>query len=149
MPIALADLLNERQISLQLNAGEQAGALREIVQLLAANGKIDAPGKFLEELTVREQASPSTVENGVVFPHLRTELVDEIVIGIGRSRKGVPFDGATANLIFVIGVPQRFASEYLVVVGALARLLRDSGVRNTLLSARTSAQFIRALRPIA
>lgn len=149
MPIALTDLLKERQVALRLNAGEQAGALREIVQLLAANGKIHHPEEFLKELVAREQARPSAVENGVVFPHLRTDLVDEIVVGAGRSSSGVLFDGATANLIFIIGVPQRFANEYLVVVGALARLMRDATVRNALLAAKTSAQFIKTLREIA
>jgi mannitol/fructose-specific phosphotransferase system IIA component (Ntr-type) len=149
MPIALSDLLNERQIALRLNAREQSDALRELVHLLAANGKIDNADKFLEELTAREQARPSVVEHGVAFPHLRTDLVDEIVLGIGRSKAGVRFAGGeTANLIFLIGVPQRMASEYLICVGALARLLQDETVRAALMRARTSTEFIDVLNKV-
>jgi mannitol/fructose-specific phosphotransferase system IIA component (Ntr-type) len=150
MPVALTDLLDERQVALGLRATEKSAALREISQLLSAHGKIDDVAGFLQELNIREQARPSIVENGVVFPHLRTDLVDEIVIGIGRSKPGVPFgNGETANLIFLIAVPQRFANEYLIVVGALARLLREESIRQELLRAKSSAQFVQVLQKAA
>src|ERR1700733_7829621 len=99
MPVALTELLSERQIALRLSGRDQAATLREIVQLLAANGKIEDAEKFLKELLAREQARPSTVENSVVFPHLRGDSIDELILGIGRSKEGIPFNGATAHLI--------------------------------------------------
>ncbi len=91
MAIALADLLDEKQVILRLRSRKPANALREIVQLLAKNGKIDQPVKFLEQVLAREQVHPSAVEHGVSFPHARTDLVDQIILGIGRSRTGIPF----------------------------------------------------------
>ena len=146
MVIALADLLDEKDVVLQLRARKQANALREIVQLLAANGKIDHPEKFLDTVLAREQANPSTVEHGVAFPHARTDLVDQIVLGIGRSRAGVPFGkGQRARLIFVIGVPQRLINDYLICVGTLARLVKDDVTRAALLYAKTPRQLLDAL----
>lgn len=148
MAIALADLLDEKNVALQLRPRNQANALREIVQLLAANGKIDHPEEFLDAVLAREQANPSVVEHGVAFPHARTDLVDRIVLGIGRSRAGVPFSkGQRARLIFVIGVPQRLINDYLICVGTLARLVKDDVTRATLLHAKTSRQFLDALTP--
>ena len=146
MAIALADLLDEKQISLQLRARKQENALRDIVQLLAANGKIDNPEKFLEQVLAREQTHPSMVEHGVVFPHARTDLVKEIVLGIGRSRGGVPFaEGKRAHLLFVIGVPQQFVNDYLICLGTLARILQNDLTRAALLQAETPRQFLDAL----
>src|ERR1700730_230193 len=146
MAIALADLLDEKDVALQLRARKQANALREIVQLLAANGKIDHPEKFLEAVLAREQANPSAVQHGVAFPHVRTDLVDRIVLGIGRSRAGALFGkGQRARLIFVIGVPQRLINDYLICVGALARLVKDDVTRAALLHAKTPRQFLGAL----
>ncbi|MFZ3377084.1 MAG: PTS sugar transporter subunit IIA [Chthoniobacterales bacterium] len=148
MAIALADLLDEKNVALQLRPRNQANALREIVQLLTANGQIDHPEKFLDAVLAREQANPSVVEHGVAFPHARTDLVDRIVLGIGRSRAGVPFGkGQRARLIFVIGVPQRLINDYLICVGTLARLVKDDVARATLLHAKTSRQFLDALTP--
>src|SRR5881409_4075209 len=147
MAIALPELLDEKQVILQLRSRKLPNALREIIQLLAQNGKICDAQKFLDQVLAREQAQPSAVENGVAFPHARTDLVDEIVVGIGRSRAGIPFghNGVRARLIFVIGVPERLVNDYLVCVGTLVRLVRDDATRSVLLNAETPREFIDAL----
>ena len=147
MAIALADLLDEKQVILRLRTRKPANAVREIIQLLVANGKIDDADEFLEQVLAREQVHPSAVENGVVFPHARTDLVDQIILGIGRSRAGIPFgkNGVRARLIFVIGVPQQLVNDYLICVGTLARLVRDDAIHSTLLGAETAREFLDAL----
>ena len=147
MAIVLSDLLDERQVALRLRSRKLPNALREIVQLLAQNRKINDAERFLEQVLAREQAHPSIVENGVAFPHARTDLVDEIVIGIGRSRAGIPIgtDQQRARLIFVIGVPERLVNDYLICVGTLARLVRDDAIRWALLHVETPREFIDAL----
>ena len=150
MPIAPADLLHEQQVILRLRSRKPANAIREIVDVLASDisgRKIDKPEAFLEQVLAREQTHPSVVENGVVFPHARTDLVDEIVIGVGRSRAGISFGEYQhrAHLIFVIGVPERLLSDYLVCVGTLARLVKDQTIRSRLLNAETPHEFIEAL----
>ena len=147
MAIALADLLDEKHVILRLRSRKPANALREIVQLLASNGKIDQPEKFLAQVLAREQAHPSVTEHAVVFPHARTDLVNEIILGIGRSRAGIPFgkNSARARLIFVIGVPQQLVNDYLICVGTLARLVKDDPTRSILLRAETPREFLDAL----
>jgi nitrogen PTS system EIIA component len=150
MPIALADLLTEQQVILRLRSRKPANAIREIVDVLASDisgRKIAKPEALLEQVFARERTHPSVVENGVVFPHARTDLVDEIVIGVGRSRAGIPFgeNQQRAHLIFVIGVPERLLSDYLVCVGTLARLVKDETVRSRLLKAEAPREFIEAL----
>ena len=146
MAISLADLLDEKDVLLQVRAWKPANALRQIVQLLAANGKIREPKRFLEAVLAREQVNPSAVENGVAFPHARTDFVNEIVLGVGRSRTGIAFcEGKRAHLIFVIGVPQRLVNDYLICLGTLARILQDDLTRAALLQAETPREFVRLL----
>jgi mannitol/fructose-specific phosphotransferase system IIA component (Ntr-type) len=147
MAITLTDLLDEKQVILGLRSRKVPNALREIIELLAQTGKIGNPRAFLEKVLAREEAHPSVVENGAAFPHARTDLVDEIVVGIGRSRAGIPFahNGARAQLIFVIGVPDRLVNDYLICVGTLVRLVRDEAIRSALLHAQTSPELIAAL----
>ena len=147
MPIALTDLLDEREVILRLRSRKPANAIREIVQVLAETGRITSPDVFLQQVLAREQTHPSVVENGVAFPHVRTDLVDEIVVGVGRSRAGIPFgeNQQRAHLIFVIGVPERLLSDYLICVGTLARLVKDDSKRSRLLNAETPREFVDAL----
>ena len=69
------------------------------------------------------------------------------MIGVGRSRGGIPFgeNRERAHLIFVIGVPERLLSDYLVCVGTLARLVMNETIRSRLLNAETPHEFIEAL----
>jgi mannitol/fructose-specific phosphotransferase system IIA component (Ntr-type) len=150
MPIALTDLLTEQHVILRLRSRKPANAIREIVDVLASNiggRKIAKPEAFLERVLARERTHPSVVENGVAFPHARTDLVDEIVVGVGRSRAGISFDEnqQRAHLIFVIGVPERLLSDYLVCVGTIARLVKAEATRSRLLNAKTPHEFLEAI----
>jgi mannitol/fructose-specific phosphotransferase system IIA component (Ntr-type) len=147
MAISLTDLLDEKQVILGLRSRKVPNALREIIDLLAQSGKIDNSEAFFEKVLAREQVHPSVVENSSVFPHARTDLVDEIVVGIGRSRAGIRFgqNGVRARLIFVIGVPERLVNDYLICVGTLVRLVRNDTTRSALLHARTAREVIDAL----
>ena len=147
MSIALADLVDPKQIALNLRAQTQIDATREIVDLLVAAGKIDNADGFLEQLQARERTNSTYAADGIAFPHARTKLVKEIVVGIGRSETGIPWTdkGEIAHLIFLIAVPERLISDYLVVVGAIARTTKDRPLRTLLLHAENADEFTATL----
>jgi mannitol/fructose-specific phosphotransferase system IIA component (Ntr-type) len=147
MSIALIDLIQPDQIRLSLQGQTQADVLREIVDLLAKTGKIDNAERFLEKLLAREKINSTYAADGVAFPHARTRLVNQIVVGVGRSEIGIPWttEGETAHLIFLIAVPERLISDYLVVVGSIARITRDSPLRTLLLHAENVEDFVATL----
>ena len=151
MAIALADILDERHIAFQLKSRRQANALREIIGLLEKTGSVLQPAEFLAQVIAREKVNSTLIENGVAFPHARTALVDQIALAVGRSRAGIPWNdkGERARLIFVVAVPQRLVNDYLVLVGALARITHTEQQREALLAAVTPAEFIETLRSAA
>jgi mannitol/fructose-specific phosphotransferase system IIA component (Ntr-type) len=147
MAIALADLLDKKQIALNLQAHTQDEAKREIIQLLAANDKIDNPEKFLEQVCARERTNSTYADDGVAFPHARTDLLDEFVLGIGRSEAGIPWTGKgeQAHLIFLIGVPEKLVTDYLIVIGTIARVTKDRTLRTLLRHAENVDEFIETM----
>jgi mannitol/fructose-specific phosphotransferase system IIA component (Ntr-type) len=148
MALSLADLVHAKYVDLDLRTRTRETALRKLVRLLAEDRQLTDPDAFLEHVLARERSNPSAVVNGVVFPHARTELVEKIVLAVGRSRGGIPFqeDGQRARLIFLIGVPQRLINDYLVAVGGLARLLKDDELRQKLRFAETPHEFSELLK---
>lgn len=147
MAIALTDLVDPKQITLNLRAQSQPDIMREIVDLLVGNGKVDNADRFIKELQLRERTNSTYAGDGIAFPHARTKLVEQIVLGIGRSEVGIPWTskGEIAHLIFLIAVPERLISDYLVVVGAIARITKDRPLRTLLLHAETVEDFIATL----
>jgi mannitol/fructose-specific phosphotransferase system IIA component (Ntr-type) len=144
MAVVLADLLDAKHVTLELAAGSRDEALRAIVSTM----EVAQPEKFLSEVLAREEVHTTFMGKGIAFPHARTDLVSEIVLGIGRSAAGVPFGpaGELAQLVFVIGVPKKRVTEYLVCVGALARLTKAEGTRAELMAAESAEEFVEILR---
>ena len=147
MAIALSDLIDPRRISLKLRATARDEAMAEVVELLVAAGKLDNRKKFLAEVQARERTNSTYAADGVAFPHARTNLVSEIIVGIGRSEAGIPWTGGgeIAHLIFLFAVPERLLSDYLVVVGAIARITKDRPLRTLLLHAESVDDFVATL----
>jgi mannitol/fructose-specific phosphotransferase system IIA component (Ntr-type) len=148
MPSLLNELLDPKQVALELRAANQAEAILEIVELLRANGKVEEYYKFSDAVMEREGRSSTNTGDGVAFPHARTDLVEKMVLGIGRSKKGVRFGEAKepVHLIFLIGVPKRMVNDYLVCVGTLARLVTDKAIRAQIFEAGTAEELIEQLR---
>ena len=115
----LDGLLDPKYFVPELKGSTASEAIWEIVQLMQESGELREAKAFFEAVMEREKKSPTVADDGVAYPHARTELVDEIMLGIGRSRKGVRFDGSEdlVHLIFVIAVPQQMVNDYLICVG--------------------------------
>ena len=141
-------LLDPKHVALDLRGRSGGEAVWEIVELLAGSGELRTPKEFFEAVMEREGKSSTVANGGVAFPHARTELVDQLLLGIGRSEAGVSFAGEKnlVHLIFVIAVPQQMVNDYLVCVGSLARRLNHEATRQSLLEASTPAEFFERLR---
>ncbi|MBI4506747.1 MAG: PTS sugar transporter subunit IIA [Chloroflexi bacterium] len=144
----IAALLQAGRINLQLTARDKHAALREVAALLNTSQCIANFDAFFKEILERERVSNTALGHDVAIPHARTEQCTEILIAVGRSADGIDFeakDNQPVRLIFLIGTPKQMVTEYLRVVGNLARLLRQDDVRQRLLDAPDSTTFIRVL----
>ena len=144
----VAALIRPEAVCLNLQAQAKLPALREVAALLEGAPAVPDHQALLCEILAREQAGNTALGHGVAMPHARTDLCREIVIAVGRSMAGVDYesaDGQPVQLIFLIGTPLQEVTEYLRVVGMLARLLAREPVRQQLLQASSVADFIAAL----
>jgi mannitol/fructose-specific phosphotransferase system IIA component (Ntr-type) len=140
-----AKLLQPSRISLNIAATEKNQAILEVAGIMQNTPDLLDFPCFCRELLARDELRSTAAGYGVAFPHARTDAVREIVIAAGRSTVGVRFGDETVYFIFVIGTPREKATEYLVAVGTLARLMRTEKIRTALGKANTPEEFIRVL----
>lgn len=144
----IAGLLRRDAINLNLSATTKEPALREVATMLQQCGCVADFDAFFREILERERVSNTALGHDVAIPHARTEQCAEILVAVGRSPGGIEFeakDGAPVRLIFLIGTPKQMVTEYLRVVGNLARLLRQDDLRQRLLEAPDTATFIQII----
>jgi mannitol/fructose-specific phosphotransferase system IIA component (Ntr-type) len=144
----LSSLLDPSRIALHLQSTKRTAALNEIARQLEGHAAVTNFGGFYDELLARDRLDTTCLGNGVALPHARTEHVKEIVLAVGRSDSGIPMEqsGETVRLFFMLGTPKTKPGDYLAVVSALCKLLRDASTREAMLGAATPEEFIGVIR---
>ncbi|MEI6082910.1 MAG: PTS sugar transporter subunit IIA [Verrucomicrobiota bacterium] len=144
----VAGLLRADRINLNIQSRQKTAALREVAEQLGRTGCVVNFDSFFQEILERERVSNTALGHDVAIPHARTEQCREILIAVGRNTNGIDFeatDGQPVRLIFMIGTPKQMVTDYLRVVGNLARLLRQDALRQSLLDAPDATTFIKLI----
>ena len=141
--ITIDDILSPKHILLDLEANTQTAAVAQIAELLRADQRMKDWPQFETGLFAKN----SSVEaSEVCIAHVRTNAVSAMVMAVGRLQEAISAeDGASIRLIFVIGIPQAFASDYLRIIGAMARIFRSETGKAALLNAPTAEEFRKVL----
>ena len=148
MAFSCSEIYDPRTVALDLRATTQNDAILELSGLLRDAGQISEYYKFADAVMEREGRSSTNTGEGIAFPHARTDLVTDIVLAVGRSKSGVQFPGSDSlvHLVFLIGVPQKMITNYLVCVGSIARAIKPDEARTALMNAGTPEEFVAVMR---
>jgi mannitol/fructose-specific phosphotransferase system IIA component (Ntr-type) len=142
----LSQLLDPARIQLQLKNTKRTSALNEVAQLLASHSAVVNFEGFYAELLARDRLDTTSLGHGFAVPHARTDHVTEIVLAIGRSDAGIPFEGGEdVRVLFMLGTPKARPGDHLQVLSTLCRLLKDQANREAFLTAPTPDAFIAAV----
>ena len=122
---------------IDLQGEDRWGAINELVSHLVANHKIKPEHRnaVVESVKKRELSMSTGIGSGIGLPHASTDLVEELVGAIGRSRKGVQFDALDGKLVNVVAlflVPKGQFQKHLHALSDLAKLLGNNNFRNGL-----------------
>lgn len=98
-------------------------------------------------LETREMAEPTLVHDDIAMPHCRSILVDDFMIVLGRSEKGIPWPDRKVKLIilFITPVKPTGPSEHMELIKHLAQTLRSGGAED-LLSASSPTEAASILK---
>ncbi len=132
-------LITPELVGLDLVATDRDDVTRQLIDLLAAAGRVTDADGFHADVRAREAQMATGMPGGVGLPHARSEYVTVPTLGVGRVPAGVDFgapDGP-ANLIFLIAAPASGGSEHLKILASLARRLVHASFRESLLNAAT------------
>jgi PTS system nitrogen regulatory IIA component len=149
--VKITDFLREKAISVELQAKDKEGVIREMVQLLVKAGEIKPADeeKIVPVLLAREALGSTGIGQGVGIPHGKSNVVRQLVGAFGISRRGVNFDsldGETAQIFFLLLAPEDSAGPHLKALARISRLLKDRYFRDSLKEAKDEKQVIKIIQ---
>ncbi|RIJ76955.1 PTS sugar transporter subunit IIA [Nakamurella silvestris] len=137
-PLITADL-----VATDLVAADRDAATRQLIDLLAAAGRVTDADGFHADVRAREAQMATGMPGGIGLPHARSEHVTVPSLAVGRIPAGVDFgapDGP-ATLIFLIAAPASGDAAHLRILAALARRLVHESFRSSLLAAGSADEI--------
>lgn len=142
--------LKKEHCILDLKAETREAAIEEIARACSreTSGVTDAD-LFLKDILSREQLGSTGIGFQAAIPHARTTAVNDFVIGIGRSVKGIEFgsvDKEKVHLIFLMGANPEGLNLYLRMLAQVSRFIMDKSFRQKLLNASTSEEIVDIFR---
>jgi PTS system nitrogen regulatory IIA component len=144
----LSELLYEDSVIPDMKATDKTEVLEELVEALRKRLPSLDKNALVKVLLERERLGSTGIGDGIAIPHGKFHGVDQPIISFGRSLKGLDFesvDGEPAYLFFLLVAPENSASVHLKALARVAKILKNSTYRKTLMEAPGKKQLYDAI----
>jgi mannitol/fructose-specific phosphotransferase system IIA component (Ntr-type) len=129
-------LFSAGRIRLDLAAPDRDAALRATAGLLSGDARVGPWDDFWSSIGHRQVVDLADCAGHVMIAHGRGKSVAALALSAAR------WSGPEGPcLVFVFAIPAAMSGEYLRKVGALARICREPGKLEALVSAATPEDF--------
>ena len=135
----LSDYLAPDLIIPELEATTKSEVLSELLQPFQAKLADKDKEKAHTVLMQREELGSTGIGDGVAIPHGKLDDLEDIVVIVGRSLKGVDFqslDTKPCYIFFLVLAPEQVAGMHLRILAQISRLLKDPDFRESFMNAQ-------------
>jgi len=144
----IQDVLIQDAIIPDLKAIDKKGVIEELAMPLARFSGIPFK-EFVRVLMEREQLGSTGIGGGIGIPHGKLKELDSLLLGFGRSAKGVDFesmDGRPTDLFFLLVTPENSTGLHLKLLARISRILKNDPFRERLRYAKNSIEIFTAIK---
>jgi PTS system nitrogen regulatory IIA component len=107
-----------------LSGGDRAAVLRELAELLQERGLVHDADELYDSLQEREELGSTALGAGVAVPHCKVKSLEQVVLSVGLSRRGVEFgapDGVPVRILFLLLSPSDAPVAHLQSLAAISK----------------------------
>lgn len=143
--MGIAKLLDQSVIKRNLKSRSKSDAIKELLDVFEACGKINNEAQALKDCIERENYLSTGFENGLAVPHAKTEAVNELILAFGISREGIEFDsldGKPAHFIFLLLSPVNESGPHIKVLSEITRQFQDAQIPRKILAAESTSAIL-------
>lgn len=148
--MTLNEIVQTEHIVPELKALNRWEAIDELVDTLVANGALAKSDRedVIDVVRTRENSMSTGIGYGIGIPHASTDLIENVVGAMGRSKDGINFealDNQPVTLVVLFLVPQGQFQKHLHTLANIARQLHNSEFRAALENAEDANSISKIL----
>ncbi|MHC4309625.1 MAG: PTS sugar transporter subunit IIA, partial [Planctomycetota bacterium] len=124
----LTQILQQNCVKAPLEGKEKESVIRELVELLDANGLLLDKDVVLDAVFTREQTRSTGIGSGIAIPHGKCKAVKELVMALGVAGEPIDFesvDGQPVTIIILLVSPADQTGPHIQALARISRLMLD------------------------
>ncbi len=144
----LKDVLRKDTILVDWNPVFKEDAIDLLVDALDNAGLLQDKDKVLADVKEREKTLSTGLEEGIAYPHARTNGVNQVAIAFGIVKEGLSFnsrDNKPAKFIPLLVSPQSGGAPHIYYMAEIVKLLERQKIREQLLQSNSAEQVYQIL----
>ena len=141
----LTELVTVDVVKIPLTSSTKTGVLRELVDFLDRNGRVNDRERVYRALIKREELGSTGLEQGIAVPHCKCDAVSDVTIAVGVSPNGINFDsidGEPSRLFFLVIAAPNQSTAHLQVLSEIGELTRSEPYLESLMVSKSPEEFI-------
>jgi fructose-specific phosphotransferase system IIA component len=123
--------------------------ITELVDILAAQGKLRDRDEALKDVLQREKTMSTGMQHGIALPHAKTDGIADMAVAVGIKREGIDFesmDGEKSRLFILVVSPRKTSGPHIQFLAAIGAVLKDDAVREEVINTRDKDRLVRLLQ---
>ncbi len=139
----LLDIISPLCIKAPLAAGDKRGVINELVDVLAAAGRVPDPESLKHAVWTREQTRTTGIGHGLAIPHGKCAGMPALAMAIGKPARPMDFeaiDGQPVRLVVLLASPPDRTSDHIQALARVSRLMTLDQFRERIYAAQTAAE---------
>ncbi|MEO1584960.1 MAG: PTS sugar transporter subunit IIA [Planctomycetota bacterium] len=144
----LTDLISPACIIAPTASTEKRSVIDELVDALAADGRVSDPSALKEAVWTREQTRTTGIGHGLAIPHGKSPSLTQMVMAVGKPPEPIDFeaiDGQPVRLIVLLASRPDQTSDHIQALARVSRLHMQAEFRERIYDAASPEEIYELL----
>jgi len=149
--MVLTDYLNKKTILINPSVKDRWELIESMLDVAIKNKAVKSEYRETIKKTLfeREKSMSTGIGKGVAIPHCSCPYVDDVVMIMALSKKGINFDSIDnmpVHIAILLIVPKDKISQHIKTLANIAKLMSDDTLREALSGAKDAQDIIKILK---
>lgn len=149
--MVLTDYLNKKTILFNPSVKDRWELIESMLDVAIKNKAVKSEYRDTIKKTLfeREKSMSTGIGKGVAIPHCSCPYVDDVVMIMALSKKGINFesiDNMPVHIAILLIVPKDKISQHIKTLANIAKLMSDDSLREALSGAKDAQDILKILK---